>query len=246
MTFGIESANIVGYTQKEAAQGKFIILGAQFEQVTGVMNVNGLISGVTPVEYDEEGAFQKTAPQIQIPNGVGYTTCYYIDGAWDVKNQKEVIGWADATGDLAADAVITPGEAIWCKSVGANAEVLVAGAVAEDDVSSIDCPATFALRANVFPIAFDVNSKVMSSDNITPAKYDEEGNFQKTAPQIQIPNGVGYTTYYYIEGAWDVTNQKEVTGWADATGDLISAQIDVAQGFWTKGVNGSFTLKFVK
>ena len=43
----IESANLVGYTQQEAAQGKFLIIGAGFEAVKGGTAINVYITGAT-------------------------------------------------------------------------------------------------------------------------------------------------------------------------------------------------------
>ena len=116
MTFGIESSNIVGYTTKEAPQGKFIILGVQFEGVAGGVKINDLISGVVGVDFDEEGAFRNTAAQIQVPAAVGYDTYYYLNNAWSTETGTEVAGWADAAGDLASG-VIPAAQGFWTKGV---------------------------------------------------------------------------------------------------------------------------------
>lgn len=77
--------------------------------------------------------------------------------------------------------------------------------------------------------------------------YDDGGTWLTTAPQIQVPNTAGgYTLYYYLNNAWDTVNNKEVAGWADDVGNLVSGVIPAAQGFWTKGVSASFTLRFTK
>ena len=245
MTFGIESSNIVGYTSKEAPQGKFIILGVQFEGVAGGVKINDLISGVVGVDFDEEGAFRNTAAQIQVPAAVGYDTYYYLNNAWSTETETEVAGWADAAGDL-TDAELMPGVAIWCKSVGGDADASVAGAVPAEDEATIACPTVFALRANVFPMDIVLNSGKMSSVDVKGVDFDEEGSFRDTATQIQVPATVGYDTYYYLNNAWSTETGTEVAGWADAAGDLASGVIPAAQGFWTKGVSGAFNLKFIK
>ena len=65
----------MGYTSKEAAQGKFIIMGAQFESVKdGSMKINDLVTGLTGVDYDDANVWKTTAAQIQVPSANGYTT----------------------------------------------------------------------------------------------------------------------------------------------------------------------------
>ena len=122
MTFGIESSNIVGYTTKEAAQGKFIMLGAQFDQVTGGNYVNGLIAGVSGVDYDETEAFTKTAPQVQIPTALGYTTLFYLnDGYYETETGAEAYkaGWCDSSGNI-VDVAIPAAQGFWTKGVTAG------------------------------------------------------------------------------------------------------------------------------
>ena len=215
------------------------------------MKINDLISGVAGVSIDEDGVWLKTAPQIQIPNAKGYTTRYYVSDAWkDLGNDDwvQVPGWCDDDGLIAEDE-ITPGVAVWVKSVGADAIVNVAGAVLDDDNVQVSCPAAFALRANVFPVPTTLNDSGMVVSGIASVDIDEEGAWLKTAPQIQIPNAKGYTTRYYVKDAWkDLGNDDwvQVPGWCDDDGLIAEDVIPVAQGFWTKGVGSAFTITFSK
>ena len=120
MTFGIESSNIVGYTAKEADAGKFIILGAQFEGVSGGMKINDLISGVAGVDWDEDDVFLKTAPQIQVPSANGYTTYYYLNDGYDtIKDDGSTApGWCNIGGELVTD-LIPAAQGFWTKGNGA-------------------------------------------------------------------------------------------------------------------------------
>lgn len=228
-----------------------MILGAQFEQVTGGTSIEGLISGVSETAIDDDGAFKSTAAQIQIPNGVGYTTRYYLaDGWYDKGNDDwaQKAGWCDEDGLIATDE-LTPGEAVWIKDPNGNASVTVAGAVSEDESVSITCPKAFALRANAYPIAVSLNSSAMTVSGAAAVNIDDDGAFKLTAPQVQIPNGVGYTTRWYVADAWyDKGNDDwaQKAGWCDEDGLLAADIIPVAQGFWTKGVGSDFTLTFTK
>ena len=228
-----------------------MILGAQFEQVAGGNSIEGLITGVSETALDDDGTFKTTAAQIQIPNGIGYTTRYYLADGWYDKgddNWARKAGWCDEDGLIATDE-LTPGEAIWIKDPNGDASVTVAGAVPSEDSVSISCPAVFALRANAYPIAITLNTSSMTVTGATAVNLDDDGEFKLTAPQIQIPNGVGYTTRWYVDDAWydkggDDWDQK--AGWCDEDGLLVADVIPVAQGFWTKGVGSTLTLTFNK
>ena len=79
--------------------------------------------------------------------------------------------------------------------------------------------------------------------------FDEENLFQTTAAQVQIPAAVGYNTYYFLADGWydDGTDEGAfAAGWCDDSGNLVDTLVPVAQGFWTKGVGGAFTLTFAK
>ena len=249
MTFGIESSNIVGYTTKEAAQGKFIILGAQFKGVKGGTKINDLISGVVGVDYDTDNVFQSTAAQIQVPKAGGYDTYYYLNDGYDlVKDDGTTApGWCDMGGNL-VDVDLVPGIAVWAKSVLSDASINVSGAVSDDDTADVDCPTSFALRANVFPIAVALNGGGMTSADIVGVNYDESNAFQSTAAQIQVPKAGGYDTYYYLNDGYDLVKDDGTTapGWCDMGGNLATGTIPAAQGFWTKGVTGAFTLTFTR
>jgi hypothetical protein len=248
---GITSANIVGYTRKAVEQGVFEIIAAQFEDMAGTTKLNSLISGVEGVDFDYDDAFLKTAAQIQIPNGAGYATYYYLNDAWYADGSSGGAtkpGWADKGGNL-VDVDVTPGVAMWFKCPTAAATPTVSGAVSGDAQKAVDCPLGFALRANTYPIAITLNGTQMTSADLVGVDFDYDDLFLKTASQIQVPNGVSYTTYYYLNDAWyaDGTPAGATKpGWADKGGNLVDATILAMQGFWTKGVSGAFTLTFNK
>ena len=244
-------SSIVGYTAKEAAKGKFIILGVQFEGVQGGTKINDLISGVTGVDWDADLNYVLTAPQIQVPAASGYTTYYYLNDGWyddGTEDGATKAGWCDSEGAIVDDE-LTPGVAMWAKSVGDDASINVAGAVSEDDSADIDCPATFALRANIFPVSAQLNTSAMTATGISGVDWDADLNYVLTAPQIQVPAASGYTTYYYLNDGWyDDGTEDGATkaGWCDSEGAIVNDAIPAAQGFWTKGVGSAFKLVFSK
>lgn len=213
------------------------------------MPINGLITGVQGVNYDDDFLFQNTAAQIQIPVEGGYTTYYYLNDGYDLEKDDgtTAAGWCDEGGNLTTDE-ITPGVAMWFKSVPAAGSATVSGAVSELSESTVDCPQNFALRAQIFPITTALNGSAMTSTDIVGVNYDDDFAFQGTAAQIQVPIEGGYKTYYYLNDGYDLEKDDGTTaaGWCDEGGNLTPDTIPAGQGFWTKGVTGAFTLKFTK
>ena len=244
----VAPASVVGYTSNSATQGKFYIIGAQFEDVSaGGIPINGVLSGVEGVDYDDAFAFITTAAQIQIPDGGGYKTYYYLNDGYDLEKDDgtTAAGWCDSDGNLTTDE-ITPGVAMWFKSVPSDGMATIAGAVSDASYKTVDCPQNFALRTQVFPVVTALNGSAMTSEDIKGVDYDDAFTFITTASQIQVPDGGGYKTYYYLNDGYDLEKDDGTTaaGWCDSDGNLTTDTIPAGQGFWTKGVSGAFTLKF--
>ena len=251
-TGAIESQNIVGYTSKDAAKGKFLIVGAQFDAVKGGRAINDLVSGVQGVDYDEANLWKNTAAQIQVPSTTGYNVYYYLNDGWYDDGSEEGItkaGWCDGDGNI-TDNEIDSMVAFWFKSVSGDATATVAGAVpSTKDTADVNCPVNFALRANAFPKPVALNSNAMQTIDITGVDYDDENVWKTNAAQIQIPSAAGYTVYYYLNDGWyDDGSEDGITkaGWCDGDGNIVSEEVVAGQGFWTKGTTGSFKLLFTK
>lgn len=250
----IVSSSVVGYTAKKAEQGKFIIMGAQLERLTDTgrdMKINGLVTGLTGVVYDSDNLWLDTASQIQVPSATGYITYRYLNNGWyndGTEAGAYKAGWCDVNGTLTEDE-LTPGVGQWVRSVPNAGNAIVSGGVSDSNVAQIDCPKGFALRANTFPSPVVLNTATMTAEGIVGVNYDSDNTWLDTAPQIQVPSANGYVTYRYLNDGW-YNDGTEVgvckAGWCDVNGSLVSDTIAVAQGFWTKGVTGEFSLKFTK
>ena len=276
----LESANTVGFDTKACTAAKFYIFGIQFEATDGTMDINKLASGFTGVSQDELGdSFTAAAPQIQVPNGIGYDVYYYltdgyyatgeVDGAGDpVYAQKA--GWCDFNGIIAGDeaadlnGVLTSGVAMWVKDVQNTETFQAAGQVPNESTVMVSAPQNFTLRANAFPLAFNLNdaSKVTFA-GLTGVSQDELGdNFTASAPQIQVPNGIGYDVYYYLTDGYYATGEvdgsgdpvyAQKAGWCDFNGIIagdeaadLTGNVASGLGFWTKGVGSAFSMTFKK
>ena len=241
---GVESANIVGYTTKDAPQAIFRLAGVPFEGTDGSLNVNDILPYSTTIEADDAGAFMATAPQIQIQKADGgYTTYYFVNNALYLDADGEAAtkpGWVDMFGVLATpelfaeelvagDGNVTPGAAIWFKDPTAPGKLLAAGAVIAEDIE-IDCPAGFRLRANAFPMDLQINDVTqVTFSGMADVAADEAGAFIATAPQIQIQKADGgYNTYYYVNNALyldDAGEPAEKAGWVDMFGVLATPEL---------------------
>ena len=244
MTFGIESSNIVGYTQKDVEQAKYVMYAPQFVTVdSGAVDLSEIMSGVPGTDWDEDGTYVNTAAILQIFNGTKYTTYYYLnDGA--VSETETAKGWCDAAGDI-AEIEFTPGMAAWLRFTPASSSVTAAGAVDDSDEVTIDCAAGYTMCANAFPVALSLNGGKMIASGIVGADWDEDGLFVNAAPMIQIFDGSKYVSYYYLnDGA--VSETETAAGWCDAAGDIVDVAVPVGTGFWVNAKTGPFTLKFSK
>ena len=255
----IESSNVVGYDTKDVEAGKFYIFAPQFETTEGTSDINKIVSGFTGASYAEFGEdFVKVAPQIQVPNDKGYDVYFYItDGYYE--GGKEKAGWCDSAGTIAGDVEallsgeLLSGVAMWVKDVQNAESFQQAGQVPTESTVSVDAPVGFALRANPFPIAFNLNDATFTCEGLPQISYAEYGeDFVKYAAQIQVPNDKGYDVYYYITDGY-YEGGKEKAGWCDSAGtiagdaeSLLSGLVPQGQGFWTKGVGSAFKMTFTK
>ncbi len=270
----IESSNTVGYQTKDVEAGKFSIAAVQFEATDGTTDINKLVTGLTGVSYAEYGAdFVSVAPHIQVPNAKGtYDLYYYLTDGFYIDengNEAEKPGWCDLAGTIAGDidagalvsGELTAGVAIWVKDPSASEALTTAGQVPTVDNVSVTAPTIFALRANAYPVAFNLNdSSMVEFEGLTPGSYATDGqDFVQTAPHIQVPNAKGtYDLYYYLTDGFYIDangNEAEKPGWCDLAGTiagddeagaLVSGDVPAGFGFWTKGVGSAFTLKFKK
>ena len=78
--------------------------------VNATLNTDAIASAdITGSDYDDEGVWKTTAPQIQVPNAQGaYTTYRYLnDGYYEDENGAEAYkpGWCDMGGNLVSEAI---------------------------------------------------------------------------------------------------------------------------------------------
>lgn len=250
--FGLESANVVGYTTKAVEAGKFYLVGVQFNDAAdatkGKIDMNSLLSlsaEITPGTYESDFA---GAPEMQVLNaaGNGYNKYYYISDATD--DNDDPLGyncWADMDGYELKDAdKLVMGKGFWFKSMNAGT-ITTAGEVSAEADSVVEFPANqFFIMSNPFPKAFSFAN--VTTTGITTGTYDSDF---AGASEIQVLNAAatGYNKYYYISDATDANDDYvNYNCWADMDGYILEGnQVDAGASFWIKG-NAAGTIGFTK
>ena len=250
--FGIESANVVGYTSKAVEAGKYYLIGVQFNDAAdatkGSIDMNSLIKlseTITPGTYDSSFA---GAPEILVLNaaGTGYDVYYYISDATD--DSDDPLGydcWADTDGYELKDAdKLVMGKGFWFKSMIAGS-ITVSGEVSAEANTVVNFPAgSYVILSNPFPKAFSLANIITTG--ITPGTYD--ASFAGASEILTLnATATGYDMYYYISDATD--DKDDPVGyncWADTDGYILEGnQVDAGASFWIKG-NAAGSIGFTK
>ena len=223
----------VGYTTVDVPAGTMKMLGCQFEttQSTDVDLQNFVVGNF-------EGAFDAgDAALVMILGADGkYTSYYYLEEAYDEELDDFVPGWANMYGDKVSVPLKT-GDAIWFKNAD-SCKLQFNGQVLGDASVKVNPPVgSFKMMANPFPVAIDINGAKVDSSELEGA-YDTGD-----AALVMILGADGkYTSYYYLEEAYDEDLDDFVPGWANMYGDKVAIDVGVAEAFWLKlNATGSIT-----
>ena len=228
----VSSANIVGYTTVTLAE-QWTILGVNFTGIGGeAMDIN---TAVPYVEGMTKGGSINTADQIQIQNGKGGYTAYYMSNGLDAKD-KPVAGlegkWALNAKYTPATDKIPSGTAFWyCrKEFSEPLTLTVAGEVSKLASSPKEIKESWVHIANPYPTDLPLNDGIPFVEGMT------KGGSINTADQIQIQNGKGGYTAYYMSNGLDAKD-KPVAGlegkWAlNAKYTPTTDKLPAGKGAW--------------
>ena len=230
------------------------MVAVQFADVNAAMDVanfnNFFATTCTAGEYgDGTDPSMSNAPQIQVlqSNGLGYDKYFYICDAYD-SSDNPVAGncWADENGYIAAaDDMLALSKGFWFKAMSAGTVTCSGQVSATAKIGNTVTANQFNIVGNPYPVALDLNGA--KSENFIAGAYgDGTDPSMSAAPQIQVlqSNGLGYDKYFYINDAYDSTDNP-VAGncWADENGYITTGtQVPVGQSFWVKSESaGTFT-----
>ena len=255
----VQSAEIVGYSNKTCPANKFVQVAMQFEDVaSGLLAVDKIMSGIPGVTIEDDyETFLVTASQIQIVKEDGNPDIYFYlnDGWYDAGGddwRRDKPGWCDAGGNL-VDLKTLSGQGFWLWVKSPTAEVMQ-GAGQVPGVTEVDVTAQggiFSINGGVFPVAINLNDpNQVSYKQITGVTIDEDyETFLTTAPQIQVVREDGNPDiYFYLNDGWYDAGgddwRRDKPGWCDAGGNLVDVVIQPQGAFWVWAKTGAITFTY--
>ena len=231
----------------------YVMMGGAFENVNGtgikLKDIN-FGSDFAGPEWDEDSSvWNKVAPQIQLANleSEGTVWYYYLDGAVDDGKGGYKAGWVDENGDEPeSDPIVEPGLGFWYRDYyNKNREFNNCGQIVPDSPWEKTFNVTYRMLVCPFPI--DVSLKDINFINLEKniPEWDEDGDFKKTATQVQVPNRTteGFLSYFYVDhGVEDPKNPGEyIAGWVNEDGDTPEDSdlvIPAGRGAWFRPLVG--------
>ena len=214
VTFGLESANVVGYNTMTETVGGFNFYAPSFVGVNSDMSLQdiklrgeGIAEGAVSLQKLDEGGVT-----------LGEYTWY------DANNSPAgEEGWFDWSTFGLAEGTVTQGEGVLIASGEdvSNLSIMNSGAVSKEE-TKITTVAGFNFTGNASPVAIDIQDiKLVDSSNLVG-----EGK-----ASLQFLDEGGVTT---IEYTWYDANNSPAgeEGWFDwSTFSLAEGDIDPSQGF---------------
>ena len=214
VTFGLESANVVGYqTMTETVSG-FNFYAPSF------VGINGDLS-LQDIKLSGEGIAEGTVSLQKLDEG-GVTLGEYT---WYDENNSPAgaEGWFDWSTFTLAEGTVVQGEGVLIASGEgvSNLSITSSGAVSKD-ITEITTVAGFNFSGNASPVAIDIQKiKLVDSSNLVG-----EGK-----ASLQFLDEGGVTT---VEYTWYDANNSPAgeEGWFDwSTFSLATGDINPSQGF---------------
>ena len=250
----LASANIVGYNTAtiqgtdEAGNVKWHLLAIQFKDVAGTDDSIALKDALqmtsVPAFTGKWKDRQANAPMLQIWDGSGFVSYWYVApscsglaaDAW-VQNSKV---------DVGTTTKLNAGDAIWftAKNLGTNSGTITfSGSVKTENSSTVAIGAgSWNMGSNPYPTTYNINDIVPSFPAFTGKWKDRQSN----APMLQIWDGSGFVSYWYVAPS---CSGLAADAWVQNSKAATSATLAPGAGFWFKNVSGTagtLTFNFAK
>ena len=215
----IESANVVGYTAKEAQTDlnwyapQFFSCGHNTTDINGITLDDG---GAGTVGYGD-------TMQIVGPLGNASAIYYYWDKDIDLEKKAEGFYWGDA-GCKAVVVSFDAGEGLAIDNASGLAFTINnAGDVPTSDVS-FAAGADLNWSGNPFPEAISLNAVTLDDGNVGTVGYGD-------TLQIVGPQGNASAIYYYWDKDMDPEKKAEGFYWGDAGCKAVTVSLEPGDGF---------------
>ena len=224
--FGLESANVVGYSTGTARSG-FKVMGAQFQAVSG----QGIdLTDIIVTGYNaEDGTEAEVKVQTLDERGRGGMTYSFYDVP------GELYGWLDSFDNPVepGTVVLLPAEGLWVSAPNESFALQTSGQVATKDYG-ITLRQGFKMVVNTTPVAADLNNIQVKGYNL------EDGTEAEVKVQTLDSRGRGGMTYSF----YDVPG--ELFGWLDSFDEPVeedAMMIQPGEGLWVSSPSTSFQLE---
>lgn len=226
VTFGLESANIVGYNNTAAREGlnwyapQFLTVGAN------TIDINS-------IKLDDAGAMTVgwgDVMQVVGPLGNAETEYFYWDPSVDPNGTATTYYWGDDSGNAVAVS-FDSGDGIGIDNMnGLEFAIQNAGQVPSEKV-------TLAAReglnwsGNPFPAPLNLNAIVLNDDGAMSVGWGD-------VMQIVGPLGNADTEYFYWDPSVDPNGTATAYYWGDDSGNAVNVTLEPGAGFAIDNMNG--------
>ena len=241
---------MVGYSTLNAGQGKWTMVGVQFQEV-GKTSQNLFDFVKTSAEAVTRSNMDNGAMML-VRNGNIYNYYYYLSDAFDndtfssefdwdawealMEEDEDAAAemydaaaadpkyyskaWGDPTGTLVTEVNVDVGDSVWYYNVSTASELTLAGEVNNTSSFAIPCGAGLTMIAKPYPKA--LNFSDMSFATLTPAASMDDSVL------LMVMGGSGaYSFYYYLADAFDNDTFSAEFDW-DAWEALMEEDEDAA------------------
>jgi len=233
------SQNVVGYYNVTIAAGKYYILANQLINGSDPAQTNNDINTVfnSGLASDAAGPPNGNNAQLLVWNGVGYVTYYYLNAADAVtyNGAGSTAGWVDNQGNPVTGVYMNQGlSAFVYNPSGSPMTATVVGTVLQGTNNVISIAANnYGLYSIAQPVSTNADASPIGIGGLSS---DPAGPPNGNNDQLLVWNGVGYVTYYYLNGpdAISYNGAGSTAGFVDNQGNPVQVNLNVGQGFFLK------------
>ncbi len=235
MSFGVESANVVGYDQVALLSGgQAKGVGASFLNVSGgdITFADIAITG-----YDTEEGYADFGITAQTLDGYGRTLTSY--SYCDFTEEGETyFGWYDDDMNCYNDTAIAAGEGLWIYSPSSDFSVQSAGMVPDSDIAiTLLSGGQAKLVANPMPAS-------VTYGNIAITGYDPTEGYADFAITAQTLDGYGRTLTSYSYCDFEEEGETYYGWYDDDMNDYNSLTLGAGEGLWIYSPSSDFSVVF--
>ncbi len=236
MSFGVESANVVGYdTLALRGGGQAKGAGASFLPVSGESITLGDVKITGYSSEDGYADFEVIAKQLD-GAGRGGTAYFWCDFE---EEGETYYGWYDEDMNSFSSLELVPGEGLWVYSPSTDLSIQSAGAVPDTDIAVVLRSGGQAkMAANPMPTTLTLG-------DISVSGYSTEDGYADFEIIAKVLDGAGRggTAYFWC----DFEEEGETYyGWYDEDMNCFNETVEVAagEGLWVYSPSTDYSLVF--